>query len=118
MPDGQTLRFLVGDEKGASTSDGNFRVFAGMRSDPFILAWLNEGGVMRKFQNLLFNDNVLSIVVEFDTARILNPGAGSLFAVIAETIPIPGPGAFVGHPPPRMDCGVPNRPMFDSTIRD
>ena len=59
MPDGQTLRFLVGDEKGASTPDGNFRVFAGMRSDPFILAWLNEGGVMRKFQNLLFNDNVL-----------------------------------------------------------
>ena len=59
MPDGQTLRFLVGDEKGASTPDGNFRVYAGMRSDPFILAWLNEGGVMRKFQNLLFNDNVL-----------------------------------------------------------
>ena len=68
MPDGQTLRFLVGDEKGASTPDGIFRVFAGMRSDPFILAWLNEGGVMRKFQNLLFNDNVLCIVVEFDTA--------------------------------------------------
>jgi len=103
MPDGQTLRFLVGDEKGASTSDGNFRVFAGMRSDPFILAWIFEGGGMRKFQNLLFNDNVLSIVIEFDTARVLNPGVGSLFAVIAETIPIPGPGTFVGHPPPRMD---------------
>ena len=42
MPDGQTLRFLVGDEKGASTPDGTFRVFAGMRSDPFILAWLNR----------------------------------------------------------------------------
>jgi hypothetical protein len=103
MPDGQTLRFLVGDEKGASTPDGNFRVFAGMRSDPFILAWLNEGGVMRKFQNLLFNDNVLSIVVEFDTARVLNVERGSLFGVIAETLPIPRPGAFVGHPPPRMD---------------
>lgn len=103
MPDGQTLRCLVGDEKGASTPDGNFRVYAGMRSDPFILAWIFEGGGMRKFQNLLFNDNILSIVVEFDTARVLNPDRGSLFGVIAETLPIPGPGAFVGHPPPRMD---------------
>jgi hypothetical protein len=103
MPDGQTLRFLVDDEKGASTPDGTFRVYAGMRSDPFILAWLFEGGALRKFQNLLFNDNVLCIVVEFDTARVLGPEKGSLFAVIAETLPIPRPGAFVGHPPPRMD---------------
>jgi hypothetical protein len=103
MPDGQTLRFVVGDEKGASTSDGNFRVFAGMRSDPFILAWLNEGGVFRKFQNLLFNDNVLCVVIEFDTARVLNPDRGSLFAAIAETLPIPHAKALVGHPPPRMD---------------
>ena len=58
---------------------------------------------MRKFQNLLFNDNVLCIVVEFDTARVLDPDKGSLFAVIAETLPIPRPGAFVGHPPPRID---------------
>ena len=47
---------------------------------------------MRKFQNLLFNDNVLSIVVEFDTERVLDPDKGSLFAVIAETLPIPRPG--------------------------
>jgi hypothetical protein len=103
MPDGQTLRFLVDDEKGASTPDGTFRVYAGMRSDPFILAWLFEGGALRKFQNRLVNDNVLCIVVEFDTARVLGPEKGSLFAVIAETLPIPRPGAFVGHPPPRMD---------------
>src|SRR6185369_12403123 len=103
MPDGQTLRFLVGDENGASTPDGTFRVYAGMRSDPFILAWIFTDGGMRKFQNLLFNDNVLCIVIEFDTARVLNPDRGSLFAVIAETLPIPHPGAFVGHPPPRMD---------------
>ena len=62
LPDGQTLRFVVNDEKGASTPDGTFRVFAGLRSDPFILAWLFADGVMRKFQNLLFNDNVLCIV--------------------------------------------------------
>jgi Polyketide cyclase / dehydrase and lipid transport/Domain of unknown function (DUF4331) len=103
MPGGQTVRFLVGDEKGASTPDGTFRVYGGMRSDPFILAWLMHGGDMRKFQNLLFNDNVLCIVVEFDTARVLNPERGSLFAVIAETVPIPGPAAFVGHEPPRID---------------
>jgi hypothetical protein len=103
FPDGQTLRFLVGDEKGTSTPDGTFRVYAGMRSDPFILAWIFTGGGMRKFQNLLLNDNVLCIVVEFDTQRVLDPAKGSLFAVIAETIPIPRPGAFVGHEPPRMD---------------
>jgi hypothetical protein len=102
FPDGQTLRFQVGDEKGASTPDGTFRVYAGMRSDPFILAWIIPAG-LKKFQNLLFNDNVLSIVVEFDTQRVLDPGNGSLFAVIAETIPIPRPGAFIGHEPPRMD---------------
>ena len=73
LPDGQTLRFIVGDEKGASTPDGNFRVFAGMRSDPFILAWLFTDGGMRKFQNLLFNDNVLCIVIEFDTRACLIP---------------------------------------------
>src|SRR5438552_16456315 len=102
MPDGQTLRFLVGDEKGASTPDGTFRLYAGMRSDTFILAWLIPAG-LKKFQNLLFNDNVLSIVVEFDTQRVLDPGKGSLFAVIAETTPIPRAGAFVGHEPPRID---------------
>ena len=109
MPDGQTLRFLVGDEKGASTPDGTFRVFAGMRSDPFILAWLNEGGVMRKFQNLLFNDNVLSIVVEFDTARVLNPDRGSLFGVIAETLPIPRPGRLCRTSTDTDGLGWPSR---------
>ena len=31
---------------------------------------------MRKFQNLLFNDNVLCIVIEFDTRRVLDPEQG------------------------------------------
>ena len=42
LPDGQTLRIVVNDVKGASTPDGVFRVFAGLRSDPFYLAWLVE----------------------------------------------------------------------------
>jgi hypothetical protein len=38
LPCGQTLRFVANEENGSSTSDGTFRVFAGLRSDPFILA--------------------------------------------------------------------------------
>jgi hypothetical protein len=101
MPDGQTLRVVVNDEKGASTPDGTFRVFAGLRSDPFILAWIMPD--FKPFQNLLLNDNVLCIVIEFDTRRVLDPGKGSLFGVIAETVPIPTKDAFVGHGPPRID---------------
>ena len=103
LPDGQTLRFVVNDERGATTPDGSFRVFAGLRSDPFLLAWLFGEGEMKPFQNLLEHDNVLCFLVDFDTKRVLNPDQGSLFGVIAETTPAPQPGAFVGHPPPRYD---------------
>ena len=101
FPDGQKLRIVVNDEKGASTPDGTFRVFAGLRSDPFILAWIISA--MRPFQNLLQNDNVLCIVIEFDTQRVLDPDKGSLFGVIAETVPLTHLGEFVGSQPPRID---------------
>src|SRR4030095_13066254 len=101
LPDGQTLRFVVNDEKGATTPDGTFRVFAGLRSDPFILAWLV--GELKPFQNLLEHDNVLCFLVDIDIKRVLDPAQGSLFGVIAETTPAPQPGALVGHPPPRFD---------------
>lgn len=101
LPAGQTLRFVVNDEKGATTADGTFRVFAGLRSDPFILAWLV--GQLKPFQNLLEHDNVLCFLVDFDTQRVLDPGQGSLFGVIAETTPVPGAAAVVGHPPVRFD---------------
>ena len=78
-----------------------FRVYAGLRSDPFILAWLLES--LKPFPNLLQHDNVLSIVVEFDTGRVLDPSKGSLFGVIAETTPLPSPNSLVGHEPPRYD---------------
>ena len=103
LPDGQTLRFVVNDEKGAATPDGAFRVFAGVRSDPFILAWLFSRGGMMKFQNLLLNDNVLCIAIEFDTRRVLDPDKGSLFGAIAETIPLSKHAEFVGTQPPRID---------------
>ena len=101
LPDGQELSFVVNDEKGASTPDGVFRVFAGLRSDPFYLAWLVA--VLKVFPNLLEHDNVLSIVIEFDTRRVLDPDKGSLFGVIAETSAIPQPRSLIGHEPPRFD---------------
>jgi Polyketide cyclase / dehydrase and lipid transport/Domain of unknown function (DUF4331) len=101
FPDGQTLRIVVNDEKGSSTSDGTFRVFAGLRSDPFILAWIIP--LFKPFQNLLLNDNVLCIAIEFDTQRVLYPDKGSLFAAIAETVPLPSGNALVGQEPPRLD---------------
>jgi hypothetical protein len=101
LPDRRTLPLVVNDEQGAATPDGVFRVFAGLRSDPFYLAW--NVPVMRKTPNLLQHDNVLSIVIEFDTRRVLEPEKGSLFGAIAETVPVPRPGLPVGHEPPRID---------------
>jgi hypothetical protein len=101
LPDGRTLTVVVNDEKGAATADGVFRVFAGLRSDPFYLAW--DIGAMRKLPNLLQHDNVLSIVIEFDTRSVLEPEKGSLFGVIGETVPVPRPGLPVGAEPPRID---------------
>jgi hypothetical protein len=100
-PDGQTLPLVVNDEKGASTPDGVYRVFAGLRSDPFYLAW--APAVLKKLPNLLQHDNVLAIVIEFDTQRVLNPSEGSLFGVIAETTPLPGRASPIGVNPPRYD---------------
>jgi hypothetical protein len=98
-PDGQNLGFVVNDEKGASTPDGVYRVFAGLRSDPFLLAWVG----MKKVPNLLQHDNVLAIVIEFDTQRVLNPGEGSLFGLIAETTPLGAGINPVDRPPLRYD---------------
>jgi hypothetical protein len=98
-PDGQSLRFVVNDENGATTPDKTFRVFAGLRSDPFVLAWIG----MKRVPNLLQHDNVLSIVIEFDTQRVLYPSEGSLFGVIAETTPLASGINPVERPPLRYD---------------
>ena len=99
LPDGRTLPIVVNDENGTSTPDGVFRIFAGLRSDPFYLAWLVPG--VRKGPNLLLHDNVLSIVIEFDAARVLDPDKGSLLGVIAETVPLKP--NVIGLKPPRID---------------
>ena len=102
LPEGQTIRFVANEENGSSTPDGTFRVFAGLRSDPFILPWLFRRDSMTPVPNLLEHDNVLCMVVEFDTRRVLMPERGSLFGVISETTPLPRPG-LIGKPPPRFD---------------
>jgi Polyketide cyclase / dehydrase and lipid transport len=43
------------------------------------------------------------MVVELDTRHLLNTAKGSLFGVIAETVPIPQPGGPVAHPVARID---------------
>src|SRR5262245_12904793 len=40
LPGGRKLSLTVNDEKGALTPEGDLRVFAGLRSDPFYLAWI------------------------------------------------------------------------------
>src|SRR5262245_17286658 len=100
LPDGRTLSLTVNHEKGTSTPEGDVRVFAGLRSDPFYLAWI--AATLEKVPNLLQHNNVLCMVVEFDTGRVLDPAKGSLFGVIAETIPTEPPGR-IGHPPARID---------------
>ena len=101
LPDGRQLSLTVNDEKGTSTPEGDVRVFAGLRSDPFYLAWI--AAELRKVPNLLQHDNVLCLVVEFDTRRVLDPTKGSLFGAIAETIPAREPHSNIGHPLARID---------------
>ena len=101
LPGGRELAFSVNDEKGASTPEGDVRVFAGLRSDPFYLAWI--AAELKKVPNLLQHDNVLCMVVEFDTRRVLDPANGSLFGAIAETVPARQPVGRIGHPVARID---------------
>jgi hypothetical protein len=91
----------VGDETGARTPEGDVRAFAGLRSDPFYLAWIAAN--LRKVPNLLQHDNVLSMVVEFDTRQVLDPAKGSLFGAIAESVPGRHPPGRVSHPVARID---------------
>jgi Polyketide cyclase / dehydrase and lipid transport/Domain of unknown function (DUF4331) len=101
LPDGRTLPLRVNDEAGAATPEGDVRVFAGLRSDPFYLAW--DVAALKKLPNLLEHTNVLSIVVEADTRRVLEPSRGSLFGAIAETVPISKQRTLLGPPVLRVD---------------
>lgn len=101
LPGGRELSLTVNDEQGTSTPEGDVRVFAGLRSDPFYLAWISS--TLEKVPNLLQNNNVLAVVVEVDTRLVLEPEKGSLFGAIAETVPARLPAAAVSHPVARID---------------
>ena len=92
-PSGETVRFAVGDEQGAS-GDG-VRVYAGHRADPFFLdlsAWLEsvqrlDGSRSRSAGPTRWTGlNLLGVVVEIDTRMLVAGGRGPLFGVVAETI--------------------------------
>jgi hypothetical protein len=91
-PSGETIRFRVHDEKGAS-SDG-LRIYAGLRADPFfmdphaILESQKTGRLALKKvgNNALIGLNVLSIVIEADCQPWLRDGRGPLLAVVSETV--------------------------------
>ena len=91
-PSGETTRFRVNDEQGAS-SDG-LRVYAGLRAEPF---FIDVEGLIesQKTGRLAFKEvgtnaavgfNVLSIVVEADCRPWLRSGRGPLLAVVGETV--------------------------------
>src|SRR6516164_8220999 len=101
LPGGRELPLTVNDETGASTPEGDIRVFAGLRSDPFYLAWVVAE--LKKVPNLLQHTNVLCFVVELDTCHVLDPARGALFGAIAETVPIPLPPGPLGPPARRID---------------
>src|SRR5262252_810387 len=100
LPDGRELPLTVHEETGASTPEGDIRAFAGLRSDPFYLAW--DVAELKKLPNLLQHMNVLCMVVEFDRRRVLDPAKGSLFGAIAETIP-PQQRSLIAPPIARID---------------
>lgn len=87
LPDGTSLKFRVGDVVGSSTHDGKIRVYAGLRSDPFFIGWYNEP-TLRGGSNLTQDDNVLALVIEFNTKSVLRPEHGSLYGVVGESTPV------------------------------
>jgi hypothetical protein len=81
-----------------------FRVFAGLRSDPFFVGWL-LGEPLKSVPNIIAEDNCLSVIVEFDTEQVLRPSDGSLFGVVAET--------SIRNPDQQASAGTPVVPRFD-----
>lgn len=89
---GQAVSFQVNDQNGGQLRE--LRVFAGVRMDPFFF----DGGralqtiVTRKLSfaakgnATVFRQNVLSIVIEIDVAKVFEAGDGPLFAIVGETV--------------------------------
>lgn len=79
------------DDASPSATQGDFRLYAGMRSDPFFFnaEWAakagNEGILLAPAnENTMEDINMLSLVMELDMSKFYNDEASSLFAVAAE----------------------------------
>ncbi len=92
MPSGEKVRLRVNDERGGR-GDG-LRVFSGLRSDPFCidlppyLESIKTGRLAftQPGDNTATGWNALSIVIEADSAALLQTGRGPLFGVVGETV--------------------------------
>jgi hypothetical protein len=109
LPSGEVLPVTVGDEKGSTSKDRSVRVFAGVRSDPFFIAW--SLSTLEPVPNYAQNDNILALVIELEIDKFLPLKDGTLFGVIAETSPRRrGPTTLEG---PRYDwVGRPEQANF------
>jgi Domain of unknown function (DUF4331) len=124
-PGGRQVCVRVGDENPAEV-DG-LRVFAGPRLDPFFIDFARHIATVTQEKlafrpaegvNALEGQNVLSIVVEFDTAAFC-PGAGPLLAAVAETVTRGEPSARLermGRPEIKNFTMQPKQ--FDTVNRD
>jgi hypothetical protein len=92
-PSGETVRFVVGDERGGAGA--GVRVYAGLRADPFyfdVAAWMGsvEAGRLlfaERGTNPLDGFNLLAVVAEIDARPWLEAGRGPLVGVVSETVP-------------------------------
>ncbi|MEV6118786.1 DUF4331 family protein [Streptomyces sp. NPDC052109] len=90
-PGGRTVAFQVGNE--VPTEAEGLKIFAGSRLDPFFIDFVGviatditgKLSLRPDAANVLEDLNVLSIVLEVDAA-VLGPAAGSLVAVVGETL--------------------------------
>lgn len=91
-PNGQVVSFLLNDEKGGQAN--GLRAFAGVRMDPFFFDGVKamETILTRKLafstkgNSTMFRQNVLSIVIEVDVAKVFGNADGPLFAIVGETL--------------------------------
>ncbi|MFI6361104.1 DUF4331 family protein, partial [Streptomyces sp. NPDC050743] len=90
-PGGRTVAFQVGNE--VPTEAEGLKIFAGSRLDPFFIDFVGviatdmtgKLALRPDADNVLEGLNCLSIVLEIDAA-VLGPAAGSLVAVVGETL--------------------------------
>ncbi|MGW0211822.1 DUF4331 family protein [Streptomyces sp. NPDC003233] len=98
-PGGRKVSFQVGNE--VPTEAEGLKIFAGSRLDPFFIDFVGvmvtemtgQLGFRSDASNVLEGFNALSIVLEVDAA-VLGPAAGSLVAVVGETL-VSGGGRLI-----------------------